>query len=232
MYLSRLLLDPRSPSVRRDAGNLHAMHRTVMSAFPGLPGEAARAAHGVLWRLEPDERRGRLELLVQSTTIPDWSSVPPGYLREPSPETKSVDTALASLTSGMRLRFRLVANPTRKIDTKSGPDGDRRNGQRVPLRGEEEQLSWLIRKGQAAGFSVGANPGEAVRSVVARPLGDLVGWRKHAGDEAARITLRGTGFEGVLSVTDGELLRQAVCTGIGPGKAYGFGLLSVAPVGP
>jgi len=33
-----------------------------------------------------------------------------------------------------------------------------------------------------------------------------------------------------LQVTDAEKFRESLKTGIGTGKAYGFGLLSIAPV--
>jgi CRISPR system Cascade subunit CasE len=36
-------------------------------------------------------------------------------------------------------------------------------------------------------------------------------------------------YEGELEVTDTAAFRQALEKGIGSGKAYGFGLLSVAP---
>lgn len=38
-------------------------------------------------------------------------------------------------------------------------------------------------------------------------------------------------FNGMLVCTDAQKLRHAVISGIGPGKAFGFGLLSVAPIG-
>jgi CRISPR system Cascade subunit CasE len=34
----------------------------------------------------------------------------------------------------------------------------------------------------------------------------------------------------LLEITDAERFRAALAAGIGPAKAYGFGLLSVAPV--
>lgn len=41
--------------------------------------------------------------------------------------------------------------------------------------------------------------------------------------------LRSVLYEGVLKVTGPDLFRQTLIHGIGSGKAYGFGLLSVAP---
>ena len=44
-----------------------------------------------------------------------------------------------------------------------------------------------------------------------------------------RMTFGDVVFEGRLVVTDVERFRQALADGIGSGKAFGFGLLSVAP---
>lgn len=230
MYLSRLLLDQRSRAVRRDLGDLQSLHRTVMSAFPAMS-PTAGTSDRVLWRLEPAGRHDRLVLLVQAATAPDWSRLVPGYLADDHPEVKPVEATLATLAAGMRLRFRLVVNPIAKIDTKSGPDGVRRNGRRVPLRGDDALLAWLIRKGTDAGFDVGPDVTAAARAVVVRQLGDVVGWRpSQTGDGPRRLTLRGVAFDGVLTVTDADRLRATVASGIGPGKAYGFGLLSLAPI--
>ncbi len=42
------------------------------------------------------------------------------------------------------------------------------------------------------------------------------------------MTFGAATFEGVLEVTDAEKFRESLKQGIGTGKAYGFGLLSVA----
>lgn len=229
MYLSRLRLNLHSREVRRDLGDLQAIHRTIMSGFPPESG-AARTAHRVLWRLESEPHQDSAALLAQSATHPDWSGLQAGYLVEGGREVKCIDAVLAAMSAGMRLRFRLVANPTKKELGSPRSDGTHGPGKRVPLRGDSDILDWLIRKGVAAGFSVGADAGASARAVVLRPLGDLVGWRHdetHA--DTRRLTLRGVAFDGVLTVTDADLFREALAAGIGSGKAYGFGLLSVAP---
>lgn len=50
-----------------------------------------------------------------------------------NPACRCLDVPYQSLGTGAALVFRLRANPTRKIDTKTGPDGQRNNGQRVEL---------------------------------------------------------------------------------------------------
>ncbi|MHB1007511.1 MAG: type I-E CRISPR-associated protein Cas6/Cse3/CasE [Chloroflexota bacterium] len=239
MYLSRLILNPRSRAVQRDLADCQGLHRTVMSLFEQVAGKPARAALDILYRLETDSRQGRVVLLVQSAAPPDCSRLESGFLAEvegPNPVSKPVDSQYGAISTGDHLRFRLVANPTKKIDTRSGPDGERRNGQRVPVRGEEAQLAWLARKGEGCGFRLRqarVNPASVERSTVpaaqASPGPEKKGW--HPGDDGKKMELSFTAitFDGELVVTDANAFRLALLGGIGPGKAYGFGLLSVAP---
>ncbi|MCL6622972.1 MAG: type I-E CRISPR-associated protein Cas6/Cse3/CasE [Syntrophobacterales bacterium] len=223
MYLSRVLLNPRSKAVQRDLADPQELHRTIMSAFPRSeePGESPRARFGVLHRLDLDRRQARLILYVQSQLKPDWSALPPDYLLLrtgwENPATKSVAEVYQTLKAGLVLSFRLKANPSRKIDTKTGPDGRRRHGRRVELVREEDQVQWLQRKGEQSGFKV-----LQVR------VGGLTKERSRSRQGTAP-TLAGVIFEGHLEITDPDLFRQALARGIGPGKAYGLGLLSLAP---
>ena len=233
MYLSRLILDPQHRGVRRELGDVVALHKTIMSAFPDAAGPQARAALGVLWRLELGPRSAAPCLLVQSAVAPDWSRLPAGYLAPvDGASVKEMDAPLAAIRPGMQLRFRLAANATRKIDTKSAADGARRNGRRVPLRGDDAVIAWLVRHAERAGIELAADPGGTGLALIVRPLGDLVGGSAGDGLRGPRVTIRGFLLEGLLTVMDAELLRWAIAEGIGPAKAYGFGLLSVAPVGP
>ncbi len=238
MYLSRLILNPRHRDVQRDIADCQQLHRTVMALFPAAGAGDPRAALGVLFRLDAGQQNGRLSLLVQSSVAPDWTRLPPGYLADtegepPNPACKSVAAQYAGLAAGTRLAFRLRANPTRKIDTRSGPDGQRRHGRRVELRAEQDQLAWLRRKGEECGFAlVQARARPAPLGVA--PPGKQTGTRESAGEGAGlrqRLTFAAILFEGELVITDAERFRAALARGIGPGKAYGFGLLSVAPAG-
>ena len=52
------------------------------------------------------------------------------------------------------------------------------------------------------------------------------------GTEGKKVTLLSVTFEGVLQVCDAELFRKTLAEGIGRGKAYGQGLLTVMRAGP
>ena len=229
MYLSRLAINPRSREVQQDLADVYQMHRTVMSAFPHVEAEGdARAELSVLYRLETAERSREVLLLVQSLICPDLSHLTRGYLAADSgevenPAIKDVSRVLQALREGQVLRFRLRANPTRKIETKSTPDGQRRNGRRVDLRTEELQLEWLSRRAEQAGFAlVPAIQGGDVPAVRVGASEKVTGRRR-------RVSLATVLFDGLLEVTDPGLFRQAIAAGIGPGKAFGCGLMSIAP---
>src|SRR3954471_7143159 len=132
MYLSCLDLapDPTSRGAQRWLANPYRIHQRLCLAFDE-PGR-------MLFRLE---ERPRLRLLVQSPGRPDWARAFadfPAILAGP-PDSKEYEPRVAA---GRRLRFLLRANPTVK-----------RDGHRHGLFREEDQRSWLDRKGQSGGFA-------------------------------------------------------------------------------
>jgi CRISPR system Cascade subunit CasE len=247
MYLSRLIVDPRDRGVRRDLGDCQALHRTLLAAYPQeADGNGARAAFGVLYRVETVPRTGLTALLVQSSVKPAWERLPAGYLLSPTdgmenPAVKVIDQSLDGLREGMRLRFRLRANPTKRVSPRNETERnlERWRCKRVDLRREEDQIAWLRRKGDAGGFrlvdvrSVSAGDQEApVVDVRTVPEGRDRGRRPnpHRG-RPDNLTFGAVIFDGELTVVDVAQFRRTLAMGIGSGKAYGFGLLSVAPAG-
>lgn len=235
MFLSKLILNPRSRAVRRDLADCQEMHRTLLAAFPHTRARAARDEFGLLYRLEPVARSGLVTVIVQSVLEPSWGKLPSGYLLEVenNPACKPVNGSYAALQAGQRLIFRLRANPTRKIGTRrKDAEGGKSNGQRVELRGEDNQIAWLHRKADQHGFRllrVRVNPD--VADVRVAPEGKVLGWRevRDETNSKRRLTFGAAQFEGLLEITDLEKFKQTLADGIGSGKAYGFGLLSIAP---
>ena len=249
LYLSRLTLLLRNRDTQRLLGDCHAMHRLVMSGFPDVPEEAARNALGVLYRVEPRPSRPDVQVLVQSRAAPRWA-FESRAIRAEGPQ--AVDAFLADIEPGRRYRFRLHANPTRRVHPRAAEGKDLRDDvrqrdwseqpgavrKRVAVRDDEARLAWLARKGESGGFVLAAAkvaPGldsqpeayEGFRAARSEPRGMTFG-RQHRGDR--RIAIETCTFEGVLDVTDPAALREAIAAGVGPGKAFGCGLLSLAPV--
>ncbi len=226
MYLSRLILNPLNRYARRDLADCQELHRTVMRAFPNPPnGDSPRGHYGVLHRLDIQPQSGIPTLLVLSREKPDWSSLEqwPDYL---SRNPDWIDPAYDAIQDNQTFTFRLRANPTRKVDTKTGPDGCRRHGRREPLRSPEEQIEWLRRKGQSGGFRLlSVRLSDEVSDVRLIPEPVVV----HGKKKSHTMTFSSIVFEGRLSVTNASRFQETLSNGIGSAKAYGFGLLSIRP---
>lgn len=211
MYLSRLILNPRSRQVRGELARPYQMHRTLMRAFP----DASEGGPGrVLFRVDTLRHRHSPMLLVQSEKQPDWSwldgngdYVVSGEGGEPPQECKPFEPRFGT---GQQLIFRLRANPTVKKD-----------GKRLGLLKEEEHAAWLERKARAGGFRVAS-----CRII---PEG-MVKDKKDTRQGRHALTFFAVRYEGLLAVTDPKRFEETLRAGIGAAKGYGFGLLSVAPV--
>ncbi len=210
MYLSRLTLNPRSHRVRRDLGSPYEMHRTLLAAFPD---KADGGTGRVLFHVEADHDKGLASVLVQSQVPPDWSRLRTAtdYLTK-EPEWKELDPRFQA---GQQLLFRLRANPTVK-----------RDGKRHAWLREEDQVAWLRRK--ACGEGKNSKPaGFRILSPRVVPEGVRFG-RKTEGTRRYELSWFSVLFEGVLEVTDPEQLKVTLAEGIGSGKGFRFGLLSLA----
>jgi CRISPR system Cascade subunit CasE len=215
MYLSQLILDPRSRAVLHDLANPYQLHRTLMSAFPASlpPGER------VLYRVEQQRRIPYLSILVQSGSRPDWSGLNErGYLLLPV-AVKPFDVYPAS---GQVFRFRLLANPTKRLKGNGNANGPRTNGPRVGLLHQEDQLAWLERKAAQNGFRV--MEVQTIKTLQPDAVKREKNLTHHIHCDAVR-------FDGLLQVIEPDSFKNGWINGIGSGKGFGFGLLSLAPAG-
>ncbi|ANZ43041.1 type I-E CRISPR-associated protein Cas6/Cse3/CasE [Lentzea guizhouensis] len=218
MFLSKLMINVRSREFRRDYANVHEMHRSIMSAYPDTLDETpARLGHKILWRL--DAAQIGYAQYVQSQTAPDWSNLPVGRLAAPA-EVRPLGPVLNAIAAGRMFAFRLVANPT--WSTHGGKERDVRK--RHAHKTSESQIEWLVRRGERHGFVIPTTrSGEP--DVAPSPVSTLIGQKKDTG----RITVAPVRFDGHLVITDAAAFTDAVINGVGPAKAYGCGLISIAP---
>ena len=254
MFLSKLTLNTRNLKVRRDVADCYQLHRTILSAFEDIRDKisGARKTLNVLYRLSNYNQMNIYTLLVQSSSKPDWTRLPENYcanntIKHRSSsciEIKDISALLNAFEEGMELRFRLLANPTKKIGSTTKEErlaGKKKvSGKRVPLTAEYEKISWLKRKGEHHGFSIKAlKLDKSVPNLTTKKQVKYTGYKKIYEQKQAegqkskryrKIDFQGVLYEGILQITNTDDFKSGIVNGIGPGKAFGFGLLSVAHI--
>ncbi|MFW6161132.1 MAG: type I-E CRISPR-associated protein Cas6/Cse3/CasE [Planctomycetota bacterium] len=247
MYLSYLLINVGENPDRPRPGrlwlrNLHRVHQRLCMGFPSeerrshdpqflhpykagdfAPGHVhVRRSKdaGFLFRIDPQPGASPI-IVVQSACRPDWDyAFQNARLLAAPPRVKPVEFRFQP---GRRLRFRLRANPTRRASQNSRrsdgrPIDPKWVGKRIPVPAHRLQ-DWLARRGQRGGFKI---------EVLNETIPGYVRFSKN-GTSGRRHRLLSVLFEGVLNVTDTEAFAKTLRAGIGTAKAYGFGLLSIAP---
>ncbi|GAA4239767.1 hypothetical protein GCM10022254_61430 [Actinomadura meridiana] len=208
VWLTQISLDLRHHAVRRDIGDAASAHRRVMLLVPDGLGAQARREAGVLYRVE--QTQGGARLLVQTAHRPAEDKLPAGY---GTVAVTSLDPLLELLDKGLVVRYRLVANPTKRHGRTSP-----HQGKLAALTGPAADQWWIDRAARA---------GLVLRTATATSLPDLVG--RKGGHPILHAARR---FDGIAVVTAPDALRTAVLEGIGRGKSHGCGMLSLAPAGP
>ena len=209
MYLSKIILDIRHPSVRQALRDVNDMHRNLMSGFDVQSGEGTPRADGqVLYRLF--SKRDQIYLLVSSRERPDPDRLAARGFYTDAKLIRDVSALKDVFKTGMCLRFETLVSPCKK------EGGDRKNSKRVYLNTPEARIEWLSRKAAQGGFDI----------LYADEMGERVDVQGRRGDMAIKNS--GVVFSGLLRITDVDAFWESYTRGIGPGKAYGMGMLNLS----
>ncbi|MEU0127848.1 type I-E CRISPR-associated protein Cas6/Cse3/CasE [Streptomyces sp. NPDC006289] len=206
--IARIRLNPHSRDVQRDLRDATEMHRTVMRMVPDGLGDSPRSQVGLLYRL--DETDTTSTLLVQANRL-DPDRLPAGYGQA---DIKSLTPMFTALRKGLAVRYRIVLNPAKRERLPLEAKGKR--GRIVPLSGADAD-QWWLRRAAEAGLQV---------HILTPTNMPPVRTRRRDADGMRHSLIR---YDGTATVTDPDALHEAVLTGIGRGKPYGAGLLSLAP---
>lgn len=205
MYLSRAELDPTRRETMVALISPQKFHGAVENAFPG-------ARRRRLWRL--DQLGEKLYLLLLSEERPDLTTLCAQFGTGAPPETRPYDPLLERVTAGSCWQFRLTANPTRS--KKDSADHTAR-GTLKPCYLEVEQEEWLWAQAAKHGFAVSEGSFAVTRK-------QTYHFKKNG---TRPVTLLAVTYEGILQVTDPEAFKALLCKGVGRGKAYGLGLMTI-----
>lgn len=205
LTLTRIRLNRHSPAVRRDLASAVDLHKTLMRLIPDELGHQARRTAGLLFRLE---HAPTPTLLIQTHSPPALARLPARY---GTADTHDLTALLhTALTPGRLVRYRITANASVRRHDPTLPSGSKVTA----LRGDDA-LAWWQRRAAQAGLTL--------HTATATPRTFPRATREDGPYHAL------TQFDGTAHITDSHLLQHALSTGIGKGKAYGAGLLSLAP---
>lgn len=256
-YLSKIRINPLRRKGRDLLGNPHIAHAMISGGIAGQPiterilwrVETANPRQPdllVLTRTKPDwshivEQAGWPHAEGEHFLIRDYEPL------------------LRHLAVGREYAFKLTANPVQNSINPLKPSTQqheqRTKGQtrafRVPHTTIAHQTEWLLRKLPSLGFTIPEikpdrhapsseaehNPAAWTAAPAAPVIHDVVitgrerlSFTKNTTHNGPRVSLVTATYEGRLRVTDVDVLRERLLGGVGPAKAYGCGLLTLAPL--
>lgn len=206
MKLTRMELDVNRRSTMKALNNPNLIHGALEASFEG-------ERQHPLWRI--DCLAGRYYLLVVSEDAPDLTGAVKQFgIWGETWQTRDYDAYLDRMQNGCRWRFRLVANPTHSVLRNGKSDG---RGKVCAHVTPEHQLNWLKKQGEKWGFDLKADEYQVMSSQ----------WQRFQKNGSRMVSLLSVTYEGMLTVTDEQRFVEAMKNGIGRGKAYGMGMMTV-----
>ncbi len=232
MFLSRIHLNPQRRKTREALANPQVLHAMVASSLP--PGMDTSSEGRLLWRVDRNGHDVRLYIVSPYEPGLEHIVEQVGWCADPG-QTTDYSRFLNRLALGQEFDFRTTLNPVKQQRVA----GER--GKHIPICRPEEQIAWLRDRSQQWGFeiprmTVAANTLDGARARLAEHDAVRVlqaedqSFDKHDQGTRRRVTQRHVTFVGRLIVTDPNLLRRALTHGMGRGKAYGCGLMSLSSV--
>lgn len=214
MYLARIYLNSQRGKTRRAMGNVNRLHAQILNTM----GPSYEGNHP-LWRI--DSGKTEHVLYVVSGKRPDMTAIHEDYGWEDHPAAiVDYTPRLDALKAGETWAFRLTANPVHNV--RLGSNDAEGKLFRVAHETAEFKTKWLAHRGTMNGFALEGTPTVSpnVRHRFAK-----------SGEKSTeQVTIDAATFEGFLTVTDADRFRTGLTTGIGRAKAYGCGLLTIAPL--
>ncbi|GHI41124.1 type I-E CRISPR-associated protein Cas6/Cse3/CasE [Streptomyces violascens] len=237
MFLTRFRLNAARPAARKILSSPQALHAAVMSSFPQIMPSTPDTPR-VLWRLDRNAAAEVL-LFVVSPHRPDLTHLVeqagwPAAAASGTPGWQTYDYApfLDRLGKGSTWNFRLTANPVHSVRNRDGVP-TKRTAHVTP----KHQLGWLLQRQDASGFRLVEKPtnqrhtehGDEYQVMIRDQRNLDFGKHTSGADRSHRVILKTVTYDGRLEVTDPQALRHVLTQGLGKAKAYGCGLMTLAP---
>lgn len=209
MFLTRMVLDTNRPETQQAVALPETLRPLILAAVDC-------GSHPYLWRF--DRIRNRTYLTIVSIYRPDMYDLYDRYGIAgafPSWQTEDYDEVLDLAEDGTVWAFRLCAG------TEALPAPEQQVFHRLhdlKLRSVRLQRDWLLRQRADAGFCCEPQDVNVLHS-------NLV--TLHPGAPGRAVLFHQVWYSGVLTVTDQERFRRTLTEGLGHGRGFGMGLMTI-----
>lgn len=208
LHLARIIL-PYETAAKRGIHDPYHWHQRAWDVFPGH----ATDERNFLTRI--DQKDNGWQLLLLSSWKPERPEWCPDH-----PQNWGFKPITNTFLAHDRFRFSLRANPVIKKVRRDATSNERlRGNDRKPLCSPDELMPWLERQAASHGFELSGPP--SIDNM------DRIHFSR------AKDNRRGVhhlvDFSGILKPVDLVAFRMAFEHGIGPAKAFGFGMLCLSP---
>lgn len=234
MYLTRFRFNVARTGARRLLTSPQMLHAAVMASFPEAPPRPDGGPR-VLWRVDHNSS-AEVVLYVTGPDRPDLTHLveQAGWPASEGQGWSTYDYGgfLAGLVADSTWTFRLTANPVHSIRRKEG-EPTKRTAHVTP----RHQIEWLLAQQTRGGFAVVEKAAEKRRLERGDEFQLVVGaarnlsFSKNSGASQGRNSVRimAVTYQGTLRVTDPDVFRRRLASGLGKAKAYGCGLMTLVP---
>jgi len=226
-WLARFEVDERTARLQ-GMKDSYSWHKRLWDCFPGEP----ERRRDFLTRVDDFDGHYRIWLLSRDNPVrPEWC--PPGNF--------SVKEIAPVFLSHKRYAFDVRVNPVKTIVQRGPagealfqPNGKKKQGKRVPIVKYEDLLEWIRRKGKIrcrdkqTGLEIPG--GFIIVEDAKRPLEITPMIENHFRKQVHTGYHGSVQFRGILEVTDKNYFTETYYAGFGSAKAFGFGLMLLAPV--
>lgn len=185
----------------------YSLHRVVYSLYEDVRSDEAKNASqssGILYADQGGDFNSRRILLLANRAPSDCVNGQYGQV-----QSKPI---AEHFLEHERYRFQVIVNPVRR---------DNRTRKLLPIKGRADIGTWFCERAlNSWGFSVATEHLQV----------DRVDILQFTEKQQNPVTLAQAHIQGQLQVTDHALFRNSFATGIGRGRAFGCGLLQIAPL--
>lgn len=199
MYLTKLEMPLQSRKAAGAVADCQKMHQLIAGLFA-----AERKEQNLLYRMRIAD--GRIQIYLYSAEPP--TQLPSGMAIVGQ---RDLSSWLQEMEEKQLWGFDLLTMPSKKVyQSERG-----KNSQRRVLRLPEERVQWLQRKAEQNGFMM----------MQVQELEQSCDFGRHRPERGGAMYWNHYHYQGTLQIINAEKFRKALSTGIGPGKAYGLGML-------